>query len=203
VLYNIRNLLGAKALYVEIGVWKGGTSYFMARHPLQTRVIGIDPFELPYQKDDAGAFKQAMDPENNVTWIAERSTSPKAKSALVQLLQGGKVDMLFIDGDHRRPAVISDFYTYGPLVAKGGFIVFDDYLDFVYSAAVSSVLLEFTCGIFYTRPECFLVYGTLPNYSGAGILFNPQQNYFAWGDQSSNEFVVQVLSSDSDRCFQR
>lgn len=92
---------------------------------------------------------------------------------------------------------------YGPLVAKGGFIVFDDYLNWSHSPGVASAVLELVGGIFNARPDCFLVYGTLPNYSGARILWNPQKNHFAWEEQSSNEFVVQVLSSDSDRCFHR
>lgn len=40
------------------------------------------------------------------------------------------IDLLFIDGDHRRTAVMSDFELYFPLVNSGGFIVFDDYLPF-------------------------------------------------------------------------
>lgn len=38
------------------------------------------------------------------------------------------IDLLFIDGDHRRKGVLSDFERYYPLVNSGGFIVFDDYL---------------------------------------------------------------------------
>jgi predicted O-methyltransferase YrrM len=38
------------------------------------------------------------------------------------------IDLLFIDGDHRRQPVISDFERYFPLVTSGGYIVFDDYL---------------------------------------------------------------------------
>ena len=40
------------------------------------------------------------------------------------------IDLLFIDGDHRRRAVIADFEKYFPIVNSGGFIVFDDYLPY-------------------------------------------------------------------------
>ena len=43
------------------------------------------------------------------------------------------IDLLFIDGDHRRQGVISDFEKYFPLVNIGGYIVFDDYLPFRYN----------------------------------------------------------------------
>ena len=43
------------------------------------------------------------------------------------------IDLLFIDGDHRRKAVISDFNMYFPMVNSGGYIIFDDYLPYVWS----------------------------------------------------------------------
>ena len=38
------------------------------------------------------------------------------------------IDLLFIDGDHHKKAVMNDFRNYFKLVRSGGFIVFDDYL---------------------------------------------------------------------------
>tara|TARA_Y100001936_G_C15723755_1_gene482369 strand:- start:169 stop:630 length:462 start_codon:yes stop_codon:yes gene_type:complete len=40
------------------------------------------------------------------------------------------IDLLFIDGDHRKKPVIADFEMYFPLVNSGGYVVFDDYLPF-------------------------------------------------------------------------
>ena len=48
----------------------------------------------------------------------------------------GKVDLLFIDGDHSYNAVINDFNNYKNLVSYGGFMVFDDYLDSFHSPQV-------------------------------------------------------------------
>ena len=45
------------------------------------------------------------------------------------------IDLLFIDGDHRRPAVIAHFERYFPMVNPGGYIVFDDYLPYVWNGA--------------------------------------------------------------------
>jgi predicted O-methyltransferase YrrM len=42
------------------------------------------------------------------------------------------IDLLFIDGDHSLRGVTKDFNTYFPLVNSGGYIVFDDYLPFVF-----------------------------------------------------------------------
>jgi predicted O-methyltransferase YrrM len=37
-----------------------------------------------------------------------------------------KIDFLFIDGDHRYPAVLSDWLLYAPLVKSGGIVAFHD-----------------------------------------------------------------------------
>ena len=45
----------------------------------------------------------------------------------VHLLLENSIDLLFIDGDHRKAGVIKDFEAYSELVSIGGIIVFDDY----------------------------------------------------------------------------
>ena len=40
------------------------------------------------------------------------------------------IDLLFIDGDHSYKGIMEDFKNYFPLVNKGGYIVFDDYLPY-------------------------------------------------------------------------
>lgn len=39
----------------------------------------------------------------------------------------GKIDLLFLDGDHSYNGVKTDFSNYSPLVESGGYIIFDDY----------------------------------------------------------------------------
>ena len=49
-------------------------------------------------------------------------------SPLVSLLNGRKIDFLFIDGDHRFSGVKKDWRLYSPLVKNNGLIVFHDIL---------------------------------------------------------------------------
>ena len=44
----------------------------------------------------------------------------------MELLDGSKLDFLFIDGDHTYEGVKKDFELYSPLVAKGGIVAFHD-----------------------------------------------------------------------------
>lgn len=60
------------------------------------------------------------------------SYSPEMLKSVSRELPDG-IDLLFIDGDHRRKAVIADFEMYFPLVNSGGYIVFDDYLPFFWN----------------------------------------------------------------------
>jgi hypothetical protein len=46
------------------------------------------------------------------------------------------LDILFIDGDHSAAGMMQDFRLYSPLVKEGGFIILDDYLDWLHSAGV-------------------------------------------------------------------
>ena len=55
------------------------------------------------------------------------SYSQKMHSKVKEEFPNG-IDLLFIDGDHSYKGVSKDFDLYFPLVNKGGFIVFDDYL---------------------------------------------------------------------------
>lgn len=57
------------------------------------------------------------------------SHSPNTVKDLKELLQGQKIDYLFIDGDHSYKGVKKDFEMYAPLVKKGGLIGLHDIKD--------------------------------------------------------------------------
>ena len=45
---------------------------------------------------------------------------------LIKLLDGQKIDLLFLDGDHSYEGIKQDFEMYSPLVRSGGLIGFHD-----------------------------------------------------------------------------
>ena len=55
---------------------------------------------------------------------------------LKEILDGDKIDILFIDGDHSYDGIVEDFNNYVDFVNDGGFIVFDDYNDIMFSPEV-------------------------------------------------------------------
>ncbi len=57
------------------------------------------------------------------------SKSVDVMASLLQILDGRKIDFLFIDGDHTYEGVSSDFFRFAKLVADGGLIGFHDIIE--------------------------------------------------------------------------
>ena len=163
VLYDLRNLVLKEIItYVEIGAYCGASASLMASHTRRTDVISLDlgspiPPEIP--EKNVAKFKR---PANNYTYIQGSSYDKESIAKLKELVT--EIDILFIDGDHSYHGVKADFEAYRDLVAAGGFVVFDDYLDWEHSAHVKHAVDEYIQRDLI--PE-FDVIGSLPNTSKA------------------------------------
>jgi hypothetical protein len=147
------------------------------------------------QGHDFLEFKKFMDPQNNISLIAQRSTDPRALGELKALMQAKhkeSIDILFIDGAHDYKTVMEDFYTFAPLVGVGGYIVFDDYNDYVYSGDVKRAVLDIMTSTLVPHSDCFEVRGTLPNLGGAKMIAAGFLD-FPWTAVMTNEFVLKVI----------
>lgn len=100
------------AVYLEIGV-ETGRSLRLARPP--TRAIGIEP-ELLVTEEAFEADTQ-LHPLTSAAFFAD-----PAKTA--PLLS--RIDLAYIDGDHRFPAVLADFIGLEPLMRPDGVIAVHD-----------------------------------------------------------------------------
>jgi hypothetical protein len=169
ILFDIANTFGDKKInYVEIGAYAGGSSCLMLQR-LNTTIISIDLGE-PISKEVV--FSNIIEYKNNnnyYKYIQGNSQTQETKDKVIETLSNSrvlgytnKIDVLFIDGDHSFDGVLADFNMYVDLVDVGGFIVFDDYNDIVYSPevkqAVDSILPSLVD---------FEVIGTLDNNLGA------------------------------------
>ncbi|MFD2642784.1 class I SAM-dependent methyltransferase [Pseudomonas japonica] len=116
---------------VEIGVWKGKSLMLMnevCNH--ERRVIGIDPFALEKQFEEFSHYQEQLLPNA----VIIRGFSELMAERFYSLAP--KVALLHIDGGHFSRNVLLDFLLYSPSVVPGGFIVFDDYRDFLHSPEV-------------------------------------------------------------------
>jgi len=117
---------------VEIGTAHGGTLFLWCRlaDPQATIVSidlpgGIHGGGYPYWK--SWIYRRFRMAGQTLRLLRGDSHRPEMLAQLKSLLPGdGKVDFLFIDGDHTYEGVKADFEMYSPLVRPGGLVVFHD-----------------------------------------------------------------------------
>ena len=132
-----------KTMFLEIGVFKGNTSMWIAdnvlKHP-ESKLIGVDPWEwsiMPrnrYPDDDIGkkSFADLLVHIDNIL---------KKYNGRIKYFRGYSQDVLlnpffvpkmfdcmYIDGHHTIHSVMRDFVLSWPLLKDGGIMIFDDYL---------------------------------------------------------------------------
>jgi len=130
------------AVCCEIGCWLGKSSVILGtalKAKEAARLFCIDPFDL--EKDDAWnrKMKQEQLGDANLSrkdvfnqfvrqnQLADIISPIEAYSHDFVAVFKHKIDLLFIDGDHRYEGVLRDFTMWSPLIKPGGFIAFHDY----------------------------------------------------------------------------
>lgn len=121
----------APKIILEIGTANGGTLFcFSKLAPDGALIISID---LPGGMFGGGypewkiPIYEAFKKENQKLYLLREDSHKKETLEKVKtILNGGKIDFLFIDGDHTYQGVKKDFEMYGQLVEKNGVIAFHD-----------------------------------------------------------------------------
>jgi len=177
ILYDITNSINKDDLiYLEIGAYAGGSASLMSSNHKISKSYSVD-IGYPINKETA---------INNVLKFKHKDCeyhyfhgSSMDKKIIEEVKSKiNYVDILFIDGDHAYNAVLSDFKNYSDLVVKGGYIIFDDYLDNVHSPGVKPAV-DSLCE---TINEEYEIIGSL-NYDLLKKTDNPNLN-------GSNEFIL-------------
>jgi predicted O-methyltransferase YrrM len=144
-LYRLAGKVPANLAIVELGTYQGKGTCFLAagaRAGKGAFVWTVDPWDLPGERSTTGAGPR---PENPIDYTdpAHRETAVRqvvnaGLSGQVTFVQdfsshagriwsGPPVGLLFIDGDHREPAVRRDFAAWEPHLAPGAVIAWDDH----------------------------------------------------------------------------
>ncbi|MFH2020667.1 MAG: class I SAM-dependent methyltransferase [archaeon] len=115
---------------LEIGTSRGGTLFLFSRIAAKNATLisidkpgwiignGYPPWRIPLYK----SFRK----DNQKICLIRKYSGKQTTSNEVKKLFDGKIDFLFIDGDHSYPAVKRDFDLYSRLVKKGGIIALHD-----------------------------------------------------------------------------
>jgi len=129
-LLNILAKVNPRTL-LEIGTAEGGTLFLFCQvaSPDAT-IISVDlPGRLfggGYPEWRIPLYKSFAKERQKIHLIKADSHDPKTLEIVKRILSGGKLDFLFIDGDHTYEGVKRDFKMYSQLVRKGGIIAFHD-----------------------------------------------------------------------------
>jgi predicted O-methyltransferase YrrM len=116
---------------LEIGTYRGGTLFvFSQLAAAEATIISID-FSLTflgnfYRFAQRPLFSKFIRKGQSLFLLRKDSHQPETLSGIHEILQGHKLDFLFIDGDHSYEGVRKDFEMYSPLVRGGGLVAFHD-----------------------------------------------------------------------------
>lgn len=116
---------------LEIGTGRGGTLFLLTKvSDPEAMIISIDlpggPFGGGYPKWRIPIFKSFVSNGQRMYLLRRDSHDPATLDQVKGVLKGGKVDFLFIDGDHTYEGVKKDFEMYSPMVKRRGLIAFHD-----------------------------------------------------------------------------
>lgn len=150
---------------LEIGVWKGKSLSLMGRLCQRgTKVVGVDPCEVNGQRDELGVFINAILPEATVIV----NYSERAVRQVAAISKSYKI--IHIDGGHLAYHVWADFILYSSFLARGGYLVFDDYADEKSSPEVKIAVDElYRAGFF----DNFQVLGPITGFLNSFVLRRP------------------------------
>lgn len=142
-LMELARSLPDNPVVINIGAGHGtsGISFMDARGDLTLYTIDVNDYPNPY-----GGLVNERNAFEICGFIGQaRHHQIHGKSQDVgKSWTGGKVDMVFVDGDHSLPAITGDVENWLPHVKPGGIMVFHDYRTPWIQATVESVFL----------PEC-------------------------------------------------
>lgn len=121
-LYLLGRLAAPVGNVVEIGAYKGRSTWYLARALEDAgspyRVVSIDP----HLSGSAEAYRETIER----TGIASRVDARTAFSYDVVAGFDEPIGLLWIDGDHSYDAVRADFEQWFPLLREGGLVAFHD-----------------------------------------------------------------------------
>lgn len=127
--------LNENANILEIGSWKGKSTYCIA-HGLRSGVITcIDPFNADGEIQSKSTYDTERGEEDlllqfkkNLVLFDQKVKITPFKGYSSEFV--GKVtdvDFLFIDGDHSKEGCLFDFENFEKLIKPGGYLAFHDY----------------------------------------------------------------------------
>lgn len=133
-LYMLASKTLADQHIVEIGAWKGKSTCYLAagrRDGNGGRVFSVDPWSTDVQEwsryHQSATLEQWQAQVDAAGFTATATPLPGRSVDVADRWAGGPIGFLYIDGDHARAAVLTDWEAWRPHLSKTAVVVFDDY----------------------------------------------------------------------------
>lgn len=135
-LYYYAKKLPKTAVVVEIGSWKGKSTYCLAKGLKNGKVFAIDPFEVNGEEDSLVAYSKAKGSEPLFIQFMKNLKRLNVYDKIVPLKgysrdfvnKFNSIDLLFIDGNHSIPECLFDYQNYANKISTNGFLLIHDYV---------------------------------------------------------------------------
>ena len=159
---------------LEIGTARGGTLYLVSKVAASDAVvISIDlpggGFGGGYPKWKIPLYESFAREGQRIHLIRENSHELSVLDQVRKVLTGEKLDLLFIDGDHRYEGVRTDFEMYAPLVRRGGLVALHDIVPHPLESGCE--VSDFWSEVKGSHRYSEIVNGTSQNRAGIGVLY--------------------------------
>lgn len=168
VLHQLAAEVPRHQAIVELGVYKARTACWLAagaQSGQRAHVWAIDPWDLPGDRRPyLGAAPRKMFTSSKPRMAAQHNVRRLRLQRHVTLVRdfsaragrawdGPKVGLVFVDGDHRKGAVLADFEAWRPHMVDGAVVAFDDHAP-PYQGVVDAVA-QLASERRITEPEIF------------------------------------------------
>lgn len=138
-LYHIASKCPSNALVVEIGSWKGKSTFCIAKGLKKGKVIAIDPFNGDASNDEGSRneYNEKKGGDDLLRIFINNMEAGKLMDKII-IKKGysqqfadeiSAIDFLFIDGDHSIEGCKADYEMYASKIKPGGFLAFHDYYE--------------------------------------------------------------------------
>lgn len=118
------------ACVVEIGSYCGGSTVIIARAAVRRNpdvvVYAVEPFVFDEPRY-RGDYERLFDANVSDWRLSQTVVKVRQTSQAAAVTWKREIDFLYVDGDHRYEAVVSDIRAFAPFVRHGGLLAFHDY----------------------------------------------------------------------------
>ena len=189
IIYDIRTILGKEEkTYLEINCNDGGCMSLMLQHEYPTKIIGISNNNEIILKN----IKKFNIHNRDVKLYNYDIVNPY-NYAINIIKNNITTDILIINGTQKYSDVMNIWELYYPLVSENGYILIDNYEDYMYSSQVRKAVDKIVENI---KNNLYVGF-----FEIIGSLENIKNPYCCYQLNRNNLFIIKKISKEHDLKF--